>query len=191
MAPLSLSHGRKKPLTRLAYILIFFGIAIITHPALAGGGETILRLSSRWIRYPREAYAILSMVAMIFSKLSGIVAVIASALYARNKKAWTTSYNISLLIGAGGGFYAVREITGTSYGFLQENSAWLSIAGAVIALITWSIVATIKVEEAVATPGESKTVVNCLNCGQKLRLTRGQSGYVRCPSCDHSFYKET
>lgn len=189
----SLSHSAKckKSLTRLTLILIVCGLVIIANPVVAGRGDAVVRLSGRWIRYPREAYAMLSMVAMIFSKLSGIVAVIASALYARGKKAWSTSFSISLLIGVAGGFYAVRETTDAAYGFLKENSILLSMGGALLALIVWLMIVAINVEEKEAEPNELNTVVLCVHCGQKLRVKVGRSGYLKCPSCEHSFYHET
>jgi hypothetical protein len=166
-------------------------VAIVAHSAFAGRGDAVVRLSGRWIRYPREAYELLAMAAMIFQKLSGIVAVIASALYARGKNAWSTSYKICLLIALTGGFFAVQELTSTSNEFFRENSVWLSTGGAVLASFLWAIIVRIKLEDKAVSPNDLKIVVPCVRCGQKLRLRLGQSGYVRCPSCNHSFYKET
>jgi len=131
----------------LAFLMLACVVFVATHPVFAGGGEVVFRMSSRWIKYPREAYELLATVAMIFSKLSGIVAVIASALYARGKKPWSTSYRVCFLIGLAGGFYAVREFTVASSGFLQMYSAWLSAGGAVLASILWSVVVGVKLDD--------------------------------------------
>jgi len=183
--------GYKKPLRQLILIILVCMVAIVAHPAFAGREDAVVRLSGRWIRYPREAYELLAIAAMVFQKLSGIVAVIASALYARGKNAWSTSYRICLLIALAGGFFAVREFTSNSNEFYRANSVWLSTGGAVVASFLWAIIVKIKLEDKAVSLDDSRIVVPCLRCGQKLRLRSGQSGYVRCPSCDHSFYKET
>ena len=180
-----------KPLKKLILIMFVCMVAIVAHPAFAGKGDAVVRLSGRWIRYPREAYELLAMAAMIFQQLSGIVAVIASALYARGKNVWSTSYGICLLIALAGGFFAVREFTSNSSEFFRENSVWLSTGGGVLASFLWAIIVRIKLEDKAVSLNDSRIVVPCVRCGQKLRLRSGQSGCVRCPSCDHSFYKET
>ena len=181
----------KKALKQFIFITLVCMIAIVAHPAIAGRGDAIVRLSGRWIRYPREAYELLAIAAMIFQKLSGIVAVVASALYARGKNAWSTSYKVCLLIGLTGGFHAVREFTSTSNGFLQDYSVWLSTGGAVLASFLWAFIVRIRLEDKSISLNNSRIVAPCARCGQKLRLKSGQSGYVECPSCHHTFYKET
>lgn len=180
-----------KPLKWLILVMLVCMVAIVAHPAFAGRGDVLFRLSGRWIRYPREAYELLAMAAMIFQKLSGVVAVIASALYARGKNAWSTSYRICLLIALAGGFFAVQEFTSNSNEFFRENSVWLSTGGAVLASFLWAIIVRIKLEGKALSLNDPRIVLPCVRCGQKLRLRSGQSGYVRCPSCDHSFYQET
>jgi len=95
-------------------------VAIVAHPAFAGREDAVVRLSGRWIRYPREAYELLAIAAMVFQKLSGIVAVIASALYARGKNAWSTSYRICLLIALAGVFLQYENSPATQTNFTER-----------------------------------------------------------------------
>lgn len=36
-----------------------------------------------------------------------------------------------------------------------------------------------------------KIIIDCPNCGAKLRVAKGQTGSISCPKCETSFYKET
>jgi hypothetical protein len=75
------------------------------------------------------------------------------------------------------------------------NGIWLLVVGIVICALARIIqllnrapqnAGSIDIDE-----GESKVVIRCPGCGQRLRVDRGRRGIISCPNCKSNFQAQT